>query len=126
MKRWLVVVVLLALGAFVGLNLLTPGTASAQAVDGCVHTATIDSLEACVEHAAVQGLINNQGVTHSLLAKLDAAEEALEHGHTKAAIHQLEAFLHEVYAQSGKHIDPEHAMGLEMHAQLVIQALKKG
>ncbi len=36
------------------------------------------------------------------------------------------AFIHEVQAQVGKHIEQEHAEHLVMHAQVVIQALKKG
>src|SRR6266567_3273603 len=125
MKRRLVVtaVALVALVAFVGFNLLSTGTARAQTGDGCVHQPTIDSLETCVEHAASQGLINSKGVTQSLLAKLDAAEEAIEEGHTSQAIHLLRAFIHEVEAQSGKHIDPMHAQDMVMHAQMVIDAL---
>ena len=128
MKRRLIVaaVVLFALVAFVGFNLLTPGAARAQTTDDCVHAPTIDSLETCVEHAASQGFITNQGVAHSLLAKLDAAEEALEHGHTSQAISKLRAFIHEVQAQAGRHIDPKHAQHMVMHAQLVIQALTNG
>ncbi len=128
MKRGMVVTagVFVALVAFVAFNLLTPGTARAQTTDECVHAQTIDSLEMCVEHAASQGFITSRGVAHSLLAKLDAAEEALEHGHTSQAIQDLRAFIHEVRAQAGKHIDPMHAQHMVMHAQSVIQALKKG
>lgn len=128
MKRRLVVaaVALVALVAFVGFNLLIPGTARAQTGDGCVHQPTIDSLEACVEHVASQGFINSKAVTHSLLAKLDAAEEAVDDDHTSQAIHLLRAFIHEVEAQSGKHIDPMHAEHLVMHARMVIQALEDG
>jgi hypothetical protein len=126
MKRRLVLVALVALVAFVGFGLLTSGTARAQATNDCMPAPTIDSLEACVEHAADQGFINNQGVTSSLLAKLDAAEEALEHGHTSQAINELEAFIHEVQAQAGEHIDSVHAQHMVMHARMVIQALKNG
>ena len=127
MKRRVVitVVALVALVAFVGLNLLTPGTVRAQATDGCVHAPTIDSLETCVEHAASQGLITSNRVAHSLLAKLDAAEEAVDDDHTLQAIHLLRAFIHEVEVQSGKHIDPMHTEHMVMHAQMVIQALEK-
>jgi hypothetical protein len=126
MKRLLVVVTLalFALVAFVGFNLLSPGSARAQTTDDCVLTPpTIASLTTCVEHCASQGLIDNQGVTNSLLAELDAAQAALDRGQTSVAINDLQAFIYEVQAQAGKHIDSMHAQHMVMHAQLVIQAL---
>ncbi|HEX9133911.1 MAG TPA: hypothetical protein VF844_16590 [Ktedonobacteraceae bacterium] len=125
MKQRLVVA-FVALVAFVGFSLLTAGTARAQATDDCVHTPTIASLEACVEHAAQQGFIDNQGITNSLLAKLDAAQAALDRGQTSVAINTLQAFINEVQAQAGKHIVQPHAGHLIERAQLVIQALKNG
>jgi hypothetical protein len=121
--------VALALGmcvALVGGGLLAPETARAQANDDCVHALTISSLRTCVQHAADEGFIDNQGVTNSLLAKLDAAQAAVNRRQTSEAINQLDAFIHEVQAQAGKHIDQMHAHHLVMHAQMVIQALKKG
>ncbi len=112
--------------ALVGVGLLASGTARAQANEVCVHEPTISSLRACVQHAADGGFIDNQGVTNSLLAKLDAAQAALDRGQTGAAINLLNAFIHEVQAQAGKHIQQEHAQDLVMHAQLVIQALQHG
>ena len=128
MKRRLVIVgiALFALVAFVGFNLLNPGTARAQTNDDCALTPTIASLATCVEHAASQGIITSQGVANSLLAKLDAAQSALDRGQTSAAISNLQAFINEVQAQAGKHIDAMHAQHMVMHAQLVIQALKNG
>jgi hypothetical protein len=128
MKRRLVVVAvaLFALVAFVGFNLLTPRTVRAQTTDDCALTPTIASLATCVEHATSQGIITSQGVANSLLAKLDAAQTALDRGQTSAAINNLQAFIHEVQAQAGKHIDAMHAQHMVMHAQLVIQALKNG
>jgi len=128
MKRRFVVtaVVFVALVAFVGFNLLTHGTARAQASDECVHEPTISSLTACVQHAAAEGFIDNQGVTNSLLAKLDAAQAAQDRGQTGTAINLLGAFIHEVQAQAGKHIEATHAEHMVMHAQMVIQALKNG
>jgi hypothetical protein len=126
MKLRLVVVTLALLLLAVGFNLFTPSSASAKAVvDDCVHSATIDSLEVCVKHAEEMGHITSQYIAHTLLVKLDRAEEALEDGHTGTAIWWLKAFIHEVKTQSGKHIIPMHAMHLVMHAEMVIQALQK-
>jgi hypothetical protein len=126
MKRRFVVVAvaLFALVVFIGFNLLTPGTARAQTTDDCALTPpTIASLTTCVEHCASQGLITSQGVANSLLAKLDAAQAAVDRGQTPVAINELQAFIHEVQAQAGKHIDSMHAQHMVMHAQLVNQAL---
>ncbi len=125
-KLRLIAVVFVALVAFVGFNLTASATAHAQttSMDGCVHQPTIDTLEACVDHAADQGFIDSRWVTQSLLAKLHRAENALRHGRTSRAIDALNAFVSEVRAQSGEHIVPVHAMGLVMHAHLVIEALE--
>jgi hypothetical protein len=125
MRQRLVVltVALFALVAFAGFSLLTPGMARAQTTDDCVHDPTIVSLEVCVEHAASHGFIDNQGIENSLLAKLDAAQSAYDRGQNSVAINNLQAFINEVQAQTGKHIDQLHAQHLVMHAQLVIQAL---
>ena len=105
------------------LGLIAPVPARAQAMDDCLHEATIQSLRACVHHAAEHGHIDNQGITRSLLAKLDAAQAAVDRGQPEVAVNLLEAFAREVRAQSGKHILQEHAEHLLIHAQAVIQAL---
>jgi len=84
---------------------------------------TIQALRDCVVHAAEMGHIDNQGVANSLLAKLDAAQAAFDRGQTQVAVATLEAFIHEVEAQAGKHIDPEHADHMVMHAWHVIHGL---
>ena len=128
MKQRLIVITLalFTLVAFVGFGLLTPKMARAQTTDACPLTPTIASLTACVEQASTEGLINNQGVANSLLAKLDAALAAQDSGQMKTAINLLGAFIHEVQAQAGKHIDQTHAQHMVAHAQVVIQALKNG
>jgi hypothetical protein len=125
MKLRFVVVGLVALLAVGGFTLSTPAIARVQTGDGCVHQPTLDSLKMCVKHAAAEGFINSEEVMHRLLAKLDMAEEAVDDGYTSQAIHLLRAFIHEVKAQSGKHIVSVHAEHLVMHAQMVIQALEK-
>jgi hypothetical protein len=87
------------------------------------HEATILSLRACVAHAAEIGHIDNRGVVKSLLAKLDAAQRALDRGQSRVAVANVEAFIHAVEAQAGKHIDAQHASHMIMHANQVIDAL---
>ncbi len=125
-KLRFVVVIFVALTAFVGFNLFASATAHAQttAMSGCAQQANIETLEACVHHCADQGLITKQWVTLSLLDKLDSAENAVSYGRTARAINALNAFIAEVNAQSGTTIDPMHAMHLVMHAQIVIQTLE--
>lgn len=127
MKRLIVIsVALFALAAFVGFNLFTPDIARAQTSDDCGQATSIASLITCVQQCAQQGFINNQGVANSLLAKLDAAQAAQNSGQIKTAINLLGAFIHEVQAQAGKHIDQMHAQHMVAHAQAVIQALNNG
>lgn len=105
----------------ISLLLATPVLAS----DGhdCVHEPTLQALRDCVVHAAHAGHIDNQGVTQSLLAKLDAAQAALDRGQPAVAVNNLKAFVRAVEAQSGQHIVAEHAAHLAMHAQQVIDTL---
>ena len=106
----------------VSLLAVTPVFANAEGE--CSHAAsTVASLRDCVTHAAEMGHIDNQGVGNSLLAKLDAAQIALDRQQTPVAVAKLEAFLHEVEAQAGKHIDKEHAEHMAMHAQDIIKGL---
>jgi len=92
----------------------------------CHHDeATVESLRACVDHAAEMGHIHNQGVANSLLAKLYAAQDALNRGQPGVAVANLQAFIHEVEAQSGKQIGTEHAAHMVMHANDVIAALNQ-
>ncbi len=85
--------------------------------------ATLADLRACVLHAAEMGHIDNAGITQSLLAKIDAAQAAVDRGETAVAIYQLEAFIQAVEAQSGNHIDAEHAAHMIRHAYTVINVL---
>lgn len=117
--RMLSVVVLIALLAVVA---VVP--ASAMEEHTCSHDMnTIESLHHCVNHALEMGHISNAGVANALLAKLDGAQAAADRGQTAVAINKLNAFVNQVQAQSGVHIDPMHAEHLIMHAQMVISAL---
>ena len=84
---------------------------------------TLESLHHCVNHALEMGHITNDGVANALLAKLDAAQAALDRGQPAVAVNNLNAFINQVQAQSGKHIDPVHADHMIMHAQMVIATL---
>lgn len=100
--------------------------ALAQSHDGhtCPHqNADLASLRTCVQHAADQGFIDNAGITQSLLAKLASAESAISRGQPQAAINVLEAFIAELEAQAGRHIQAEHARHLVAHARLIIETL---
>jgi hypothetical protein len=70
------------------------------------------------------GAITQPGVTNSLLAKIGAAQNAVDRGQPAVAVQVLRAFINEVQAQSGVHIDPEHAQHMISHAEQVIAALE--
>lgn len=118
MRLLIVVLTFVTLLAFIA-----PGAALAQNHDACSHDPTIASLKTCVEHAANAGHIDNAGIAKSLLAKLDAAQKALDRGQPSVAVNNLNAFVQAVEAQSGKHIEASHAGHLITHAQNVITAL---
>ena len=108
--------------AVLSLMLATPAFAADG--HGCVHEATVQSLRDCVVHAGGAGHIDSQGIAKSLLAKLDAAQAALDRGQTKTAVNNLNAFVRAVEAQDGKHIVSPHATHLAMHANQVIAAIE--
>lgn len=98
--------------------------AFAEGKPTCDHDATtITSLHHCLMHAAEAGHISNAGIARSLMAKVDAAQAAADRGQTDVAVNTLQAFVNQVNAQAGKHIDAEHAAHLVGHAQKVIAGL---
>jgi len=114
----------LKLVSLIAVALLLLGTRPALADDmSTCDTPTIAALQMCVHHAAAMGHIDNEGIVRSLHAKLDAAEAALDRGQPVVAVNILGAFISEVQAQAGRHIDAEHAEHMVMHAQAVIAAL---
>jgi hypothetical protein len=115
---------LLTLLALLGLSLALPSRAQNPDDMMCQgDMTTIASLRHCVEHAYTMGDITNAGVARSLLTKLDAAQAAVDRGQNAVAVHVLQAFISEVLAQAGVHIDPTHAEHMVMHATMVIQNL---
>ncbi|MCU0507567.1 MAG: hypothetical protein MUC34_04045 [Anaerolineae bacterium] len=110
---------------FVAALLLTAAPAFAMEEHVCDHGGTtIESLHHCVNHAYDMGHITDAGVKKALLAKLDAAQAALDRGQTKTALNLLNAFVEQVNEEAGVTIDAEHAMHLVMHAENVIAALR--
>lgn len=118
LKRWCLALV--AIGSLGSIPVM------AQATD-CSMAPTVQSLQACVQHAADTGVIDNDGVARSLLVKLHSVELTLSRDNPGAAwtaVNILGAFIGEVEVQSGKHIEAEHAQHMAMHAQMVIDALR--
>lgn len=107
--------------AFIMVTLTSP-VALAQHGQMCDMT-SIASLHHCVMHAQEEGHIDNAGIATSLLKKLDAAQAAEARGRVAVAVNNLEAFIHAVEGQLGKHIDAMHGDHMIDHAKAVIAAL---
>ncbi|MCB1214687.1 MAG: thrombospondin type 3 repeat-containing protein [Deltaproteobacteria bacterium] len=84
--------------------------------DGCA-----DTLGLLVN--SIDTLVSHHGIANSLKVKLEAALKSCQGGRVGTAQNQLEAFIHEVQAQSGKHISEEVANLLINMAQALIDAL---
>jgi hypothetical protein len=69
---------------------------------GCMHESIVLAGRDCVIHAAHAGHIDNQGVTQSLLAKLDTAQATLDSGQAPVVVNNLMAFVQAVEAQAGR------------------------
>lgn len=106
----------------VGTMLMLALISSASAQETC--PMTLDTLPMCITHQWENGHISNNGVYNSLLAKADAAIEAHNRGQNNVAINILNAFIHEVNAQSSNKITNEAANHMIMHAQTVITNLE--
>ena len=96
--------------------LVDPATKSLSVADYELITITggpsIDGLLASLADMYDEGLISPRGVYNSLVMKLENALKSIEKGHYGAAVNQLEAFMNEVEALSGKRIDEEAAAEL--------------
>ncbi|MBM7845655.1 LGFP repeat-containing protein [Herpetosiphon giganteus] len=64
--------------------------------------ATLQSLRATVLRLSTMGEITNQGITNSLIVKIDGAIDAHDRGNNQAAINKLNALINEVSAIQGK------------------------
>lgn len=110
--------------ALMGFSLAFAGQASAQTEHACQHDSyTIVSIHHCISHAVEMGHIDNAGIAQSLLAKVDSAQAAEDRGQTGVAVNLLKALVHEIEAQSGKHIESEHEIHLADHIYMVIDTL---
>jgi YD repeat-containing protein len=81
-------------------------------------------LIAALDAAYQQGQIDNEGVYHSLRAKLTQAQDDINQGQRDKAVQELEAFVNEVEAQRGKHVTEEAADRLIALAQRLIAQLQ--
>ncbi len=81
---------------------------------------TPDSIEGNVRQFLQSGAIKNIGIAISLLAKLDVAEAARNRGRCSTAATLYHAFINELQAQSGKHVDPTAAQIMIADAQYLI------
>lgn len=71
----------------------------------------------------VSDLHLSQGLNSSLVSKLDAALQSISSGNTKAAVNQLNAFVNEVNAQTGKAITVAEATLLTNDADAIAAGL---
>lgn len=70
------------------------------------------------------GLIDNKGILTALDAKLNAAMAALGRGQVKTAQNELNAFINEVRAQAGKHVDPAAAQDMIEDAGMYLKSIE--
>jgi hypothetical protein len=66
------------------------------------------------------GLIDNQGVANSLSKKIQNAQSAATQGDTKTATNVLGAFMNELNAQTGKHVQGDAATVLLQDADSLL------
>ena len=81
---------------------------------------TPDSIKCDVNQFLQSGAIKNKGNADSLLAKLDAAAAARARGQCSTAANIYRAFINELQAQSGKHVDAAAAAIMIADAQYLI------
>jgi FIMAH domain-containing protein len=85
--------------------------------------ATLDSLVLTVDRLCNDGQIANQGICNALQAKIASAQKSVARGDTHTAISQLNALLHQLQAQRGKHIPEDAYRILNQDVRFVILSL---
>lgn len=118
MKRTFVVTILAGILAVLAVSpaLAQPHPGS----DMCPHDPTIGSVPACIVQMEEMDVIDSAGVANSLQAKLAAAQSTQDRGQSDVAVRILTALMHQLEAQSGKHIAEPHASHLIQHVEMVI------
>ncbi len=97
-----------------------------QSPTGLMPAALLDRLGGLKHQALALGWIfgpGADGVVQSLDAKLTAAKAALARGDAKAAEGQLAAFVNELEAQRGKHLNDDAYFMLKANAQFIVSKL---
>jgi hypothetical protein len=85
-----------------------------------VLTNSLTFFSAFIDHLQASGQITSKGIANSLQQKLDNAEQSVARGDLNSTRGLLGAFLHEVDAQSGKHIAATAADDLTAYALFLL------
>lgn len=119
MKRTFVVTILAGILTVLAIS---PALAQSHPPDSamCPHDPTIGSLQTCIDRMEEMGVIDSAGVANSLQSKLAAAQGAQDRGQSDVTVRMLTALVHQLEAQSGKHIAEPHASHLIQHVEMVI------
>lgn len=72
---------------------------------------------------ALQTLVSQKGILHSLQVKLDNFTKNYREGDYKVALNNINSFLNELEAQRGKHVSEAAYQTLKSSADAIIQAL---
>ena len=82
---------------------------------------TFDDLIDLVDELFEDDLIHSKGVANSLRSKLEGVLDALAKGNVKLVENKLDAFLNELTAQTGKHLDPVAAENILTDLELLLE-----
>jgi hypothetical protein len=85
------------------------------------HNITVLDIANSIQAALQQGLIDNRGIANSLLSKLRAAQADLARGNRQSFVGVVNAFINEVRAQTGQHIQRDAANLFITDAQDLLQ-----
>jgi 2',3'-cyclic-nucleotide 2'-phosphodiesterase (5'-nucleotidase family) len=83
--------------------------------------ATVESVMTALEEAYDAGELKNAGLYNSLMAKLSAAQDAINRGQANAAYNSLQAFLNHLAAQDAKNVPPDLAASLMEDVEWILE-----